>query len=367
MMFYDSTAIDPKHAAYCEGLRKAASRPKVAEVVELARAKVECDTSDRRSKFVRASQVTQTNVPWLWPGRLVLDGPNLIAGAPDVGKSMFIASIAACVSAGKAWPDGKPNPEPGDVLIRETEDAYNHTVVPRLAAAGADLDRIFLAKPTDPILPSDLHGFKMFWPSPAISLMDIQFDSNREQDVRAWMAEWAEGCRTHNCALIAPAHLNKKEDLGAINRIMGSGAMSAFPRSVWTIVRDNEDKSERLFLRIKANLAGDDTDGLRFRIEHIGPLEQSVCCTWLGRSEKAADQVMAANRNPGGPSASTWLRDFLAAHGETRVSDVKKAAADAGFTEEALRKAKQRNPQILEDHVGKSYYWRLNRRTKEST
>jgi hypothetical protein len=125
-------------------------------------------------KFQCLSEIAPTNVPWLWKHRFVLDGPNIIAGPPDVGKNVFISEIIACVTTDNKWPDGTANGVSGSVLIAETEDAYDHAVVPRLLAAGANLSKCVMMRPWWTATPADIVWFRMFVPSPTISLMDIK-------------------------------------------------------------------------------------------------------------------------------------------------------------------------------------------------
>ena len=49
--------------------------------------------------------------------------------------------VAARVTTGTAWPDGSIGLS-GDVLLLSAEDDLADTIAPRLAAAGADSDRV---------------------------------------------------------------------------------------------------------------------------------------------------------------------------------------------------------------------------------
>src|SRR3990172_1755202 len=54
---------------------------------------------------VSFSDVAQTDVPWLWPGRIPIGRVTLLVGDPGLGKSLVTLDIAARVSRGAAWPD----------------------------------------------------------------------------------------------------------------------------------------------------------------------------------------------------------------------------------------------------------------------
>jgi putative DNA primase/helicase len=94
---------------------------------------------------------------WLWPGRVPRGALTLLSGQPGRGKSLLALDIAARVTAGQAWPDGRPGDSPGDVLILSAEDSIGRTVRSRLIVHGADLQRVFYlnsgvwADPTQPL------------------------------------------------------------------------------------------------------------------------------------------------------------------------------------------------------------------------
>jgi hypothetical protein len=93
-------------------------------------------------KSAPASSFRMTAIDWLWPERFALGKLGLLVGLPDEGKGQIFADIAARVTRILEWPCGEGVAPQGNVILLSAEDAPNDTVVPRLAAAGADLDRI---------------------------------------------------------------------------------------------------------------------------------------------------------------------------------------------------------------------------------
>jgi AAA domain len=89
----------------------------------------------------RASEVVTKPVEWLWDKRIPRGKVSMFDGDPDVGKSVITMDLAARVSRGRTFPDGAEC-EAGHVLIVNVEDAKDDTIVPRLKAHGADLERI---------------------------------------------------------------------------------------------------------------------------------------------------------------------------------------------------------------------------------
>jgi hypothetical protein len=84
------------------------------------------------------ASMAPTVIRWLWEGRIALGKTTLVTGGPDLGKSTLLLDIAARVSSGGRWPDGRRCRKRA-VLIASAEDDFADTVVPRLKAAGADL------------------------------------------------------------------------------------------------------------------------------------------------------------------------------------------------------------------------------------
>ena len=92
----------------------------------------------------RASDIEIEPVEWLWPGRVAIGKQSLVAGEAGLGKSQVAIAIAAVVTVGGSWPCSEGCAPLGNVIILSAEDGAADTVVPRLLAAGADLERIHI-------------------------------------------------------------------------------------------------------------------------------------------------------------------------------------------------------------------------------
>jgi AAA domain len=91
----------------------------------------------------RASTIKMSAVHWLWPNRFALGKLGLIAGLPDEGKGQILAYMAARITGeDPEWPCGEGRAPQGNVVLLTAEDDSSDTVVPRLASAGANLDRV---------------------------------------------------------------------------------------------------------------------------------------------------------------------------------------------------------------------------------
>jgi hypothetical protein len=86
---------------------------------------------------VRASDVEVRPVEWLWAPFVPLRKITALAGNMGQGKSLLTTWLAAMTTTGGLG-------RPGSVLMLSAEDDAEDTIVPRLAAAGAELTRVHL-------------------------------------------------------------------------------------------------------------------------------------------------------------------------------------------------------------------------------
>jgi hypothetical protein len=97
-------------------------------------------------EFVRASDIVMRAKNWLWRGHLLLGALELTTGIKGLGKSQSQCSFVACATTRKPWPDGTAGTGPVNVIMVTAEDTLDQDVRPRLVAAGADLNRVFILK-----------------------------------------------------------------------------------------------------------------------------------------------------------------------------------------------------------------------------
>ncbi len=98
--------------------------------------------SPPRQVGIRLSTVKPECVSWLWEGRIPLGKLTVLDGDPGLGKSTVTLDLAARLSSGQPMPgDGESGCQAGVVIV-SAEDGLADTIVPRLMAAGADLERI---------------------------------------------------------------------------------------------------------------------------------------------------------------------------------------------------------------------------------
>ncbi|HGE2296536.1 TPA: AAA family ATPase, partial [Pseudomonas aeruginosa] len=97
-----------------------------------------------RANAVSAASIKPVAIRWLWPGWIAQGKLHILAGAGGTGKTTLLLGLIATITSAGRWPDGERCKEAGNAIIWSSEDDPADTIVPRLAAAGADLRRVHI-------------------------------------------------------------------------------------------------------------------------------------------------------------------------------------------------------------------------------
>jgi len=112
----------------------------------LARAKAGVHWQRDGAIWVCAADIKPRPMDWLWQGHILRGSQELLTGVPGGGKSQIHCAIVSYVTTGRTWPDGCNGAPAGNVIMLTAEDCLDQTITPRLIAAGADRDRVFILK-----------------------------------------------------------------------------------------------------------------------------------------------------------------------------------------------------------------------------
>jgi putative DNA primase/helicase len=317
-----------------------------------------------------AAAFKMAGVEWLWPKRFALGKLGLLAGLPDRGKGLILADMAARVTKGDLWPCEEGRALKGSVLLLSAEDAMEDTIVPRLVAAGADLDRVHIAQMVREgeakrmfNLAGDLELLRhkldeigdvlMVQIDPMSAYLGVgKMDSYRTTDVRGVLAPLVELAAEKQVLVLGVMHFNKKSDVdNAMLRISDSLAFAATARHCYVVV-DDPGNERRLLVKAKNNLAPD-TRALAFGVNAVvvGQDERSGSDIWAPRIVWASEHVdvtateaMQAEAGTGtGNSAKSAAEAFLKetlASGPVSKRDIEEAAEANGIAERTLFRAK---------------------------
>ncbi|MBO0767392.1 MAG: AAA family ATPase [Solirubrobacterales bacterium] len=312
-------------------------------------------------RLIRASDITPRRIQWLWTDRLPLQDLAVLAGEPGLGKSTTTALLAAQVTRGKL--DGALNGKPRSVLLASAEDAFESVIWGRLSAAGADLTRVYNVELTggQVTIPDDLGRIAERLADLAASgepaaLVVIDpiaaflggIDSHKDAAVRTALAPLAKMAQEQGLCVLAVAHLNKSGAGKLLDRISGSGAFGAAPRSVLAFARDPDDSageqgSQRVIVHAKSN-HGEYAPTLAAHVESRDVAEVgSVSLLALdGLSAVGPQDQTSGQSSTNGAEVQEAIATVLAG-GQRASSEVKSAVADScSVTQRTVERAAKR-------------------------
>lgn len=332
--------------------------------------KHEAVSGERIAEVKRLSEVRPKPIEWFWPGWIAKGALTIIVGDPGVGKSQCTSDLAARASKGRPFPDETKPPQrrPVNVILLNAEDATESVIAPRLKAAGADPERVFVLDSVKRVREDGSSTEVEFSLSEDIATLDRliseignvgiviidpvsaylgKVDSHNNSEVRSVLAPLSRLAEKHNVAVVCVSHLNKGGDAKAIYRITGSLAFGAAARAVVVVGPNPEDATgkEKVFCQAKSNLSKlqpaitfsveevhlpiENVQTSKIRWEHIDPALNAKSV--LGGSDGKA-------RRSARKECEEWLAEFLMTK-NVAGPDVKSAAENLGFSEATLRRA----------------------------
>jgi energy-coupling factor transporter ATP-binding protein EcfA2 len=297
---------------------------------------------------------------WLWDERIPMGSLTLLAGREGEGKSTLAIRLMAEVTRGEL--EGEFYGEPKDVIIIATEDSYEHTILPRLVAAGADLDRVHTIEMLDeseslslPVHLPDLeqacedYEVALIVMDPLLSRLSGNLDSHKDADVRRALEPLGKFADKMRAAVLGLIHLNKSGQTDPLNSIMASKAFTAFARAVLFAMVNPENEEQRLLGLVKSNLGPTSLPTLTYTFEPmvVGWDDGDIVATRIVWGEPSEQSIRTALEVPPESRslvdrAGEWLAEFLTYEGGSAPARSVQAAAakfDADFKMHTLRRA----------------------------
>jgi hypothetical protein len=304
---------------------------------------------------IKASAVEPRQTHFRWDPYLPAGVISIIGGRGNSGKGLVSAHLAAVTSTSGNWPCGSAATK-GAVLWCETEDPIAEVMVPRLQAAGADLDIVEFINPKGYTLDSFGQLVRERQPalivlSPMLSFLGCLVDIRDEIAVRGALENLQALIDGTHTALLGIGHLNKKPDLAAVERLLGSVAFANYVRSVLLVAPEpDQDKTFRL-AHGKHNLTVKGADWC-YQPRHVGPLRGHTRLDWSKPESDIDTDSMFDKRKPDdNTSATGWLVWYLQEVGEVERKILMKDAEEAGYSKAAITKAQQRCQRVIVRHT----------------
>lgn len=321
---------------------------------------------------MRAADVTPKPVDWLWYPYVPLGKITAVAGQMGQAKSLATIYLAAAVTNGT----GLDQDTPGSVLMLNAEDDAADTVVPRLIAASADLDRVWV----EPSVTLDADhlarlcdqngNVRLITVDPIAAYLGGNVNTWKAADVRAALEPLRVLAAERSLAVVLVQHLNRRSDNGdPLARIADSQGLTQLARSVlvWgpdPADPDGDQGTMKALTRAKGNLARAAASATFTITERA--IGHGITAPYL---QRGADRTITAEEVVSDSDTRTAVEeatDFLAAllaDGPVEAKSVRNSAKDAGIADRTLDRAKRnlkvRSEQARDGQTIKGWQWSL--------
>ena len=277
------------------------------------------------------SKVAVTVLTWVVDHILLAGALNLFVGDPDIGKTLVAIYYIARLSS-----EGRKSV----VICRE--DDYGFVWVPRLIAAGADLD---LVVPVHHVGDENDPEYKEDWmldnpthreflkqlllkEQPALCLIDPlgdfagSKDLNKSGDVRELTGPLNKLAKEANTAMVVNAHTTKALIDSAIKSAAGSFQLMAAVQVSWYFMKDPDTDGQRLMLQAR-NKYGKKR-GFKYTVTGVAYPENWPgdkdedgigVVTFKGKETRTADELLERHQDKDNGAKTRirrWLNEMLA-------------------------------------------------------
>lgn len=342
-----------------------------------------------RLELIRASDVTVVKLEWLWSARLARGAITLVEGAAEKGKSTVLVDLAARVSRGHSFPGDHQTRAPGNVVMMIAEDDLQTTVVPRLLAAGADLERVYFLGATKnergEVVPFHLSDdcerlrakcdevealFVVV--DPLVSYLGSRkgrvLNTNNDLEVRKSLAPLKELAEHLKASVAAIRHYRKGNGTDALEAGGGSVGFAALVRVIIAALPDpRADDDQHYLLAVAKNnlVAKNKRPALGYEIVPWDGDPDIGRIAWGDSVDMSAGEILQAHAEAAkdttgkAAEATAFLEEFLRSGEWIATTEILSAAKEAaGLSEDAVRRARMKLPIKAEKH-GKPWFWRL--------
>ncbi|HKA06526.1 MAG TPA: AAA family ATPase [Gemmataceae bacterium] len=325
-------------------------------------------------QLIRLTEIAQESINWVWPGYIPGGKLSLLDGDPDYGKSLISIDIAARLSRGRPLVDGTGGGAPRRTLFINAEDAANDTLRPRLEAAGADFDHVFVlgrdgvpggsvriprhVRRIEELVRSEWISMVVFDPYDAF--LSRRLSAGNGQTVRRALGPLGDMAGRTGAAIVLVRHLTKEGRHKALYRGGGSTGIIGCARAALLVADHPKEKGLRVLTVSKSNLAVKPL-ALVYRVVK-SPTGQPVV-EWTDVLEMTADEALHPAKEPkreelGILRAAEWLTEALRG-GARPAGELIQEALAAGINERTLQRAREAANVItkLVNVDGKPTHW----------
>lgn len=315
---------------------------------------VTAEEPESRFYLRAASTYPVKRVKWWWEERAPIGEITLIPGREGVGKSLLLARLGADITAGNLA--GEFFGTPRNLIYVASEDSWTHTVVPRLLASGADMDRIFnicyqvgepfslpaSIKEITPLLAKAEPAVLML--DPIISLVDNDIETHKAQSLRRALEPLRSMAEALSMGVVGLVHFNKSSGTDVSSKVAGSRAWMEVARAAIAVARLPEDEDEDdpdgpdtmlrtrenlvVLSQEKSNLGRLDLPNLTYKIISHEILAEDGLMTSVGKivwghnTETSVADALDHERKKKGSNVGSQVVDFIRRVSEGRGGPV---------------------------------------------
>lgn len=300
-----------------------------------------------------AARIQPEKTTWLVPDRIMAESVTMIEGHKGSGKSTFLAHLVAAVTRGRAVLGRKKIPK-GNVIWSGAEEAPGKFAVPRLKAAGADMDRVhFPSKDGRGVrrrltLPGSVgnmraaiehFGATLIVLDPLSSHVPATLDLRNDQAIHEALDPLADLAHSARVTCIVTRNLVKSKGVDRLHAGLGGAAVGGVARSVLLVDWPDRLDSRRL-LRLVACNSTKNNRPLEYRLVDAGGCAKVDGLRELASSEDddSLDQDEPDEKDAR-ENACELLRALLATE-DVDVRTIQAEAENAGVSLRTLRRAK---------------------------
>jgi len=312
-----------------------------------------------------ASHVEPQPVAWLWRGRIPFGKLTILDGDPGLGKSTLMLDVAARLSTGRAMPHDRPDGPaippagPSPVVLLSAEDGVADTIRPRLEAASAQLNRVFVFSR----MPAEIYNGPFRIPEhlyflqalverlqarlvildPLVAYLGRGINANSDQDVRSALHPLAYQAERSGVAVVVVRHLSKQHASGnPLYRGGGSIGLIGAARSGLLAAPDPDDPTQkrRVLASTKCNV-GPLPPALVYRL--VSAPSGVAAVAWEGLSGHTAADLLAYGEESRGGAALAAAKAILSAvlaDGPVPATVVQRHVRQAGLSSSLVWRAK---------------------------
>lgn len=319
---------------------------------------------------------------WAWKDWAPLGSFLLVAGEPGAGKGVATCYLLAQLTRGQA--PGDLEGQPVNILWVGFEDSWPEVVLPRLVAAGADVERLFNLRVATAGQYLDLtrdeqalaelvteHGVRVIAFEAVVDHLGST-DDHKNREVRQALAPMVELAREQQLLVIGTTHLNKSTTGSYRHRVAGSGGYLAVARVGLLVHPHPDDPDLRVVALGKGNL-GRIPASMVFAIDSVdipNPINDEIANVGVVAADPepyfdrslTVDEVLAGPKPDHGSLEDDvvgFLEEFLA-DGPRRATEVYEAGAERRLGETALKRHKAKAKVHVYREAG-VWWWRIGR------